>query len=89
MLERDAGTDNACDGDRVPMLLRLLAEHDGVSLPRAAKRLGLQASALQRLLTALGPDPRYDGLGLVEQRSEHGRVLLRLTERGRELCERS
>jgi DNA-binding IclR family transcriptional regulator len=74
------------DTDYVPMLLHLLAGNDDVSLPRAAKRLGLQASELQRLLTALGADPRYDGLGLIEQRSEGGRTLLRLTARGRALC---
>ncbi len=79
--------------DAALALLQLLAQHTEVSLPRAAKRLNLSASELQRLLVALGDDPRFDGLDLVEQHVEQhrdsGRVLLRLTERGRALCERA
>lgn len=71
--------------DGVPALLQLLASEDGLSLPRAAKRLGLQTSALQRLLTALGDDPQCDGLGLVEQRADGRRTRLWLTARGRAL----
>jgi len=67
-------------------LLRLLAEAQEVSLPRAAKRLRISASELHRLLVALGDDPRFDGLDLVERRDENDRVLLRLTARGRALC---
>ena len=71
-------------------LLRLLADEGDVSAARAAKRLGLGASELQRLLTALGADPRFDGLDLVEQslepRGDGVRVRLRLIVRGRALC---
>lgn len=67
-------------------LLRLLAEEDGQSLHRVAKRLDLSVSELQRLLTALGPDPRYDGLDLVEPRVDGERTRLWLTEKGRRLC---
>lgn len=67
-------------------LLQLLAEEDGQSIHRVAKRLQLSLSELQRLLTALGPDPRFDGLDLVEQREADGRILLHLTEKGRRLC---
>ncbi|TXH77244.1 MAG: hypothetical protein E6Q88_01900 [Lysobacteraceae bacterium] len=67
-------------------LLGLLAQEDGQSLPRLAKRLGLGASELRRLLAALGHDARYDGLGLVEQRQDGERTLLWLTARGRTLC---
>jgi hypothetical protein len=80
--------------DTALALLRLLADESDVSTTRAAKRLGLGASELQRLLTALGDDPRFDGLDLVEQYVEPetrahrdgARVLLRLTARGRALC---
>lgn len=80
--------------DAALALLRLLADEGDVSAARAAKRLGLGASELQRLLTALGTDPRFDGLDLVEQsvepsrgpRRDGARVLLRLTARGRALC---
>jgi hypothetical protein len=76
--------------DAALALLRLLADEGDVSTARAAKRLGLGASQLQRLLTALGDDPRFDGLDLVEQSLEPhrngARVLLRLTARGRALC---
>ena len=72
--------------DAALALLRLLAQDDSVPLPRAAKRLSLSTSELQRLLVALGDDPRYDGLDLVRQDREGERVLLRLTERGRALC---
>lgn len=67
-------------------LLRLLAREDGQSIHRVAKRLQLSLSELQRLLTALGPDRRFDGLDLVEQREDGDRILLWLTERGRRLC---
>ncbi|GAB3345661.1 helix-turn-helix domain-containing protein [Lysobacter tyrosinilyticus] len=72
--------------DMALALLRLLAEEDGQSLHRVAKRLGLGLSELQRLLTALGPDPRYDGLDLVEPRAEGERTRLWLTAKGRQLC---
>lgn len=67
-------------------LLRLLASEDGQSIHRVAKRMDLSLSELQRLLTALGPDPRFDGLDLVEPRNDGGRTLLWLTEKGRRLC---
>ena len=67
-------------------LLRLLAQEDGQSLPRVAKRLGLGASELQRLLTALGSDARFDGLDLVEARADGVRTRLWLTDKGRQLC---
>lgn len=70
-------------------LLHLLAQDTAVSLPRAAKRLGLSASELQRLLVALGDQPRFGGLDLIEQHREGERVLLRLTSRGRALCTES
>lgn len=72
--------------DTALALLHLLAQQETVSLPRAAKRLSLSISELQRLLVALGDDPRFDGLDLVRQDREGARVLLRLTERGRALC---
>lgn len=67
-------------------LLQLLAQEDGQSIHRLAKRLGLGLSELQRLLVALGNDPRFDGLDLVEQRNDGARVLLWLTDKGRRLC---
>lgn len=79
--------------DAALALLRLLAGEEGVSPPRAAKKLGLGASELQRLLVALGDDPRYGGLGLVEAREEPHRdgtrVRLWLSARGRAMCERA
>lgn len=71
-------------------LLRLLAGEGEVSPARAAKRLGLGASELNRLLVALGDDPRFDGLDLVERiatpHRDGMREQLRLTARGRALC---
>ncbi|MEQ1514133.1 MAG: hypothetical protein ABL934_15805 [Lysobacteraceae bacterium] len=75
--------------DAALALLQLLAQNEDISLPRAAKRLSLSSSELQRLLVALGDDPRFDGLDLVRQDREGERVLLRLTERGRALCGRA
>lgn len=66
-------------------LLHLLHEEDGQSIHRVAKRLRLGLSELQRVLSALGPDPRFDGLDLVEQRTDGERTLLWLTEKGRRL----
>ena len=71
-------------------LLRLLAEAGEVSPARAAKQLGLGASELNRLLVALGDDPRFDGLDLVERieapHRDGTRERLRLTARGQALC---
>lgn len=67
-------------------LLALLARDDGPSLPRAAKALGLGTSELQRLLVALGDDPRLPGLALVEARADGERTRLWLTAKGRALC---
>jgi DNA-binding IclR family transcriptional regulator len=72
--------------ETVLALLQLLSQEDGQSIHRIAKRLGLGLSELQRLLTALGPDPRFDGLDLVEQRQDGDRTLLWLTDKGRRLC---
>ncbi len=72
--------------DRALTLLQLLATEDGQSIHRVAKRMDLSLSELQRLLTALGPDPRFDGLDLVEQRNDDERTLLWLTDKGRQLC---
>lgn len=76
--------------DAALALLQLLAREGEVSQPRAARRLGLGASELQRLLVALGDDPRFDGHDLVATRIEAHRsgerTLLRLTPRGQALC---
>jgi formate dehydrogenase accessory protein FdhD len=67
-------------------LLALLAERDGVSLPAAAKRLGLRHSELKRLLTALGDDAELAGMDLVRTRVDDSeRVTLWLTAAGRAL----
>ncbi|HEY5803492.1 MAG TPA: helix-turn-helix domain-containing protein [Lysobacter sp.] len=72
--------------DAALAVLHLLAQEDGQSIHRVAKRLGLGLSELQRLLSAMGSDPRFDGLDLVEQREDGDRTLLWLTSRGRQLC---
>jgi predicted transcriptional regulator len=68
-------------------LLRLLQVEDGQSIHRVAKRLGLGLSELQRLLAALGDDPRFDGLDLVERRLDGERTMLWLTQKGRQLVD--
>ncbi len=68
-------------------LLRLLQAEDGQSIHRVAKRLQLGLSELQRLLAALGDDPRFDGLDLVERRQDGERVVLWLTDKGRRLVD--
>ncbi|MFP7722721.1 hypothetical protein [Lysobacter sp. A3-1-A15] len=67
-------------------LLRLLAEEDGQSIHRAARRLEIGLSELQRLLSALGSDPRFDGLDLVTTSRDGERLTLWLTEKGKRLC---
>ncbi|MDQ3618466.1 MAG: hypothetical protein M3374_07140 [Pseudomonadota bacterium] len=67
-------------------LLYLLAEEDGQSIHRIARRLGIGLSELQRLLTALGNDPRYDGLDLVTGIRDGRRLRLWLTDKGKRLC---
>jgi len=73
--------------DAALALLRLLREEDGQSIHRVAKRLQLGLSELQRILSALGDDPRFDGLDLVERREDGERTLLWLTEKGRHLVD--
>ncbi len=73
--------------DNALALLQVSCAEDAQSVHRVAKRLGLGLSELQRLLTALGDDPRFDGLNLVEQQQQSERTVLRLTERGRALCQ--
>lgn len=60
-----------------------LADHEGASVARVAKQLGLPQSELLRLLAALGDDAGIGGLGLVESRGDGARRLLHLSERGR------
>ncbi len=43
-------------------------------------------SELQRLLSALGNDPRFDGLDLVTTSRDGERLTLWLTEKGKRLC---
>lgn len=71
---------------RALTLCVLLASEQAVSTSRAAKTLGLSMSQLQRLLTVLGDDASFGGLGLVEMQRDGDRVLLRLTDKGRALC---
>jgi predicted transcriptional regulator len=67
-------------------LLRLLADEDGQSIHRVARALGMSLSELQRLLSAMGSDPRYDGLDLVTLTPDGPRLKIWLTDRGRRLC---
>jgi len=73
--------------DQALALLALLAEQDGVSLPRASKALGLGQSELYRLLAALGDSPTLPGPGLIELREDGARRLLWLTDKGRSLLD--
>lgn len=78
-------TGPASEGERQALaLLRLLAASGEISEARAAKRLALPASALRRLLAALGDDPALGGAGLVE-RVPGTPPRLRLAARGRAL----
>ena len=67
-------------------LLRLLADEDGQSIHRVARKLDMGLSELQRLLSALGNDPRFDGLDLVTTSRDGERLTLWLTEKGKRLC---
>ena len=68
-------------------LLAFVAANDGTSTARAAKRLGLGQSQLQRLLAVLGEDEAFGGLGLLTVREAGERCLLSLSPRGREWME--
>jgi hypothetical protein len=65
-------------------LLRFVGENEGTSAARAARRLGLAASELQRLLAVLGDDAVLGGLGLVAVRDDGPRRLLALSDAGRD-----
>lgn len=68
-------------------LLELLGRDGACALPRLCKRLGLSRSELQRLLLVLSApcDGDGDGLGLVVQRDQDGRVVVALSQRGADL----
>lgn len=68
-------------------LLAFVAANDGTSTARAAKRLGLGQSQLQRLLAVLGDDEAFGGLGLLTIREAGERRLLSLSPSGREWME--
>lgn len=67
----------------IKVLLALLIEDEGPSVPKVAKRMGLGQSQLLRILSALGPDPIVGGLGLVQVRGEEPKRIF-LTTAGRE-----
>jgi formate dehydrogenase accessory protein FdhD len=71
---------------QVVALLALLAGSDGISLPAAAKRLGVGQSELRRLLATLGNAPTLPGPGLVEASEDGDRTRLWLTASGRRFC---
>jgi formate dehydrogenase accessory protein FdhD len=71
---------------QVVALLALLAGSDGISLPAAAKRLGVGQSELRRLLATLGNAPTLPGPGLVEASEDGERTRLWLTAAGRAFC---
>lgn len=68
---------------QLAQLLHWIAAHDGQSQARAAKKLGWPQSQLQRLLTVLGDDPHWGGLGLVRCEVDGERRCLFLTPQGR------
>lgn len=63
-------------------LLRLVARHEGISIPRTAKSMKLGQSQLYRMLTVLGSSPGMGGLNLIEIK-ENEPARLFLTEKGR------
>ncbi len=74
----------------VPLRDRLLAElvaaPDGLSLPRACKRLGVRMSVLLREIAWLGDQPIGGavGPGLVRVENRGERRIVRLTDLGRQ-----
>jgi len=71
---------------QVVALLALLAGSDGISLPVAAKRLGVGQSELRRLLATLDNEPALPGPGLVETQEDGERTRVWLTASGRAFC---
>lgn len=71
------------DDAALAAVLRFLADHDGASVARVAKQLGLPQSELLRRLAVMGDAAAIGGLGLVEVRGDGSRPLLHLSERGR------
>jgi len=70
--------------ERLAAVVQFIADNDGVSVSRVARRLGLSQSELLRLLAVLGEDGSVGGLGLVVARDDGPRRLLSLTQDGRE-----
>lgn len=65
-------------------LLALLVQEDGMSAAKAAKKLGLSMSQLQRLLASLSDSAALGGLNLISTTEDEGRLLLWLTPKGRQ-----
>ncbi len=69
-------------------LLQILCHHGGVlSAAAAASQLQLKRSQLERLLLFLGEDPYLGGLGYLVRKEEGLRLRLRLTDKGKALCQ--
>lgn len=68
-------------------LLRLVGSEDGISMPKAAKRLGLRHSQLMRLLTLAGGAETVSGLNWIAI-DEGEPVRLTLTPLGRAQLDR-
>lgn len=68
------------------LLAELIAEPDGMSLPRLCKRLGVRMSVLMRTLAWIGEDSigGMAGAGLVRVVHERGRDVAMLTDKGRQ-----
>ncbi len=69
-------------------LLQYLCCHGGVrSATAAASHLKLRRSQLERLLLFLCEDPYLGGLGYLVREEEGLHLWLRLTEKGKALCQ--
>lgn len=64
-------------------LLELIAEQDGISIAKAAKKLNLAQSQLLRLLAVLADEASVIGFEIVEVRKEPARTMLHISTHGR------
>jgi len=73
------------------LLAELIAEPDGMSLPRLCKRLGVRMSVLMRTLAWLGEDSigGVAGAGIVRIEHQGKRDIVLLTPLGRERLARN
>jgi hypothetical protein len=79
-------TNEMSTDDLAIALMSALCNAGALGVMDLTRTLGIRRSQTERLLALMGTSEALGGLGYVEEVTEGGLVLVRLTEKGRALC---